>query len=52
MKKIVNHREIIHKLKRTRELNLCQISLKFNGRPQYHVLMNKEKWLLNHDHKW
>ena len=35
---IIDHHEIIHTLKRKNEFNLFQISLKWNERPQWHVL--------------
>ena len=44
-----DRREIIYALKRTSEFNPCQISLKLNERPQYLILMNEDKWLLNLD---
>ena len=47
----IDHREIIHTLKRTGELDIRQFLLKLNERPQYHVLVNKDKWSLNPDQK-
>ena len=50
-KDFIDHSETIHTLKRKGELTLCQISLTLIERPQYRLRTNKDKRLLNHDHK-